>query len=127
MALTVQKSVVVKTERVNDLLKIDFIATLCAISILCLSLELQIHGRVVALSNQNVVLLIVTSSCCFMKKATRTPITAAASFSLGIFCCQLGSTFAFPIIKLIEQVESVYSVFKYATDHIFVREASQKI
>ena len=40
MALTVQKSVVVKTERVNDLLKVDFIATLFATYILCLSLEL---------------------------------------------------------------------------------------
>ena len=31
------------------------------------------------------------------------------------------------MIKLIEQVESVYSVLRYATAHIAVREALQKI
>ena len=62
-----------------------------------------------------------------MKKATRTPITAVSSSSLGMLCYRIVATFAFPIIKLIEQVESVYSVFKYATAHIAVREASQKI
>ena len=62
-----------------------------------------------------------------MEKATRTPITAAASSSLGMLCLQIGATIAFPIKKLIEQVESVFSVFKYATAHIAVREASQKI
>ena len=59
-----------------------------------------------------------------MKKATQTPITAAASSSSCMLCFQIVATFAFPIIKLIEQVESVYCVFKYATA---VREASQKI
>ena len=85
------------------------------------------HCRVVALSDQKFILLIVTSSCCFLKKATRTPITAAVSSNLGMLCCRIGAAFAFPIIKLIEQVESVYSVFKNATAHIAVSEASQKI
>ena len=62
-----------------------------------------------------------------MRKATRPSITASASSSLGMLCCQIEATFAFPKIKLIEQVECVYSVFKYATAHIAVRETSQKI
>ena len=52
---------------------------------------------------------------------------AAANSSLDILCCRIGATFALPIIKLIKQVESVYSVLRYAAAHIAVREASQKI
>ena len=46
---------------------------------------------------------------------------------LGMFCCQNWATFALPMRKLIEQFESAYSVVKFATAHIAVREASPKI
>ena len=60
-----------------------------------------------------------------MEKTTQTPMTATASSSLGMLCCRIGTTFALPMTKVIEQVESVHSVFRYGTTHIVVRRGRQ--